>query len=134
MKKIFSFILAILLFTSTSSLISCSKGDKYELFSISGLGISKSSYEYNYIIFDFDNNTYEMKNKAKANGIITQQTGSFSFVTDYFISITNKEIPLQNYFLYSNELLLFSDDYSTFYVSATISGTKVTMILKNNKF
>ena len=83
---------------------------------------------YNYIDFNFDDNTYTLKNKVKANGIVTKQTGAF--IKDQFggVTITNDATPSQNYFLYYNEDLLFSNDYTNFYVSATISGTEIVMI------
>ena len=131
MKKLKGLIFSILFFLITTSCFTgCTSGDKYKLFSVSGLGLSASHYDYNYITFNFKKNTYILKNKAKANGIVSKQTGNFSFEDETTITITNNEIPLQNYFLYSTETLEFSEDFETFYVTAYISGTRVTMTYK----
>lgn len=55
---------------------------------------------------------------------------SGTFEEDKFggVTITNNEIPSQDYILYYREILLFSDDYEKFYASATINGTEVIMI------
>ena len=129
MKKIIVFFLsAILLITTMSSLTACANGDRYKLTSISGLGISTDVYEYNYIDFNFNNNTYTLKNKVKTNGIVSKQTGKF--IVDQFgdVTLTNNEIPSQDYILYYNETLLFSDDYNNFYASAKINGVDVIMV------
>lgn len=129
MKKITTTLLMlIMVITTMFSVAACSKGDRYELTLISGLGVSTDAFDYNYIDFNFDDNTYILKNKAKANGIVTKQTGSFN--EDMFggVTITNNEIPSQDYILYYNETLLFSDDYSKFYASAKINGVEVIMI------
>ena len=128
MKKFLTFLLTILLTLSTFSLAGCANGDRYELTYFYGLGVSIDAYEYNYIDFNFDNNTYTLENKVKANGVVTKQTGSFT--EDLFggVTLTNNEVPSQDYILYFNELLLFSDDYEKFYASATISGVEVVMI------
>ena len=128
MKKLLVFLLSIMLILPTFSLAACANGDRYELTLVSGLSISTEAYEYNYIDFNFDNNTYTLKNKAKANGIVTKQTGSFKEDKFGGVTITNNEIPSQDYILYYNETLLFSDDYSKFYASATISGREVVLI------
>ena len=132
MKKFLAFLLSILLILSTTSLIACANGDRYELTSVFGLGVSTDAYEYNYIDFDFDDNTYVLKNKAKANGIVTTQTGTF--IENQFggVIITNEKIPSNDYLLYYNETLLFSDNHNIFYVSATINGKKVSMIYTKN--
>ena len=130
MKKFLSVILSICLFALSVLLVGCGKGDKYELFSVSGLGVSTAHYEYNYIKFDFEDNTYELKNKAKMYNIEIEQTGSFTFVYDTEIVITNNEIPSQNYFLYGNEKLYFSNDYQYFYAEAYIYGEFVKMVYK----
>ena len=129
MKKIIiTFFTVIMLITTTFSLSACANGDRYELTLISGLGISTDAYDYNYIDFNFDNHTYTLKNKSKANGIVTKQTGTFK--EDLFggVTITNDNIPTQDYILYYNETLLFSDDYNKFYASAKINGIEVVMI------
>lgn len=129
MKKILiTLLVALMLIVVVCSFLGCSNGDRYELTYIYGLGISTEVYEYNYIDFNFDNNTYVLKNKVKANGIVSHQTGKF--YEDQFggVTITNNEVPSQNYVLYYRETLLFSDDYNKFYASATIDGTEVVMI------
>ena len=128
MKKFLIFLLPLIMIFSTFCLSACSKSDRYELTSLHGLGVSADFYEYNYIEFNFDDNTYVLENKVKTNNIITKQTGSF--IKDAFggVTITNNDIPSQNYFLYSNETLYFSEDNSLFYASATISGTEIIMI------
>lgn len=128
MKKFLMFLLSILLVFSTVSFTACTNGDRYELTYISGLGISTDAYVYNYIDFNFNSNKYSLKNKAKANGIVTKQTGTFEEDRFGGVTITNDKIPSQDYLLYYNEILLFSDDYENFYISATINGTEVIMI------
>ena len=129
MKKIMTnFLMTIMLFVTMFSLSACANVDRYELTQITGLGVSVKAYDYNYVEFNFDNKTYTLKNKVKANGIVTKQTGNF--VEDGFggVTISNNEIPSQDYILYNNETLLFSDDYSKFYAYANISGREVIMI------
>ena len=129
MKKIIvTFLTAIMLITTMLLVTACVNGDRYELTFISGLGISTDAYEYNYIDFNFDNNTYTLENKAKANGIVTKQTGTFK--EDQFggVTLTNDKIPSQDYILYYSETLLFSDDYNKFYASAKINGVEIIMI------
>ena len=129
MKKFSIFLLSLCMaIVSVFSLTACGTGDRYELTYISGLGLSTDAYDYNYIDFNFENNTYILKNKAKANGIVTQQTGSF--IVDQFggVTITNDAIPSQDYILYYNETLLFSNDNTKFYASATITGIEVVLI------
>ena len=129
MKKIIvTFLTAIMFIATMFSLTACANGDRYELTLISGLGISTDAYDYNYIDFNFDNHTYTLKNKAKANGIVTKQTGTFK--EDQFggVTLTNDNIPSQDYILYHNETLLFSDHYNKFYASAKINGVEVIMI------
>lgn len=128
MKRFLTFLLSILFIFGTSSLAACANGDRYKLTSVFGLGVTIDAYEYNYIDFNFDNNTYTLENKAKSNGIVTKQTGTFK--EDQFggVTITNDAIPSQDYLLYYRETLLFSDDYTKFYASATINGTEVILI------
>ena len=128
MKKLLILLLTILLIFPVFSLTACANGDRYKLTYVSGLGLSTEVYEYNYIDFNFDNNTYTIENKTKVNGIVTKQTGTFKENEFGGVTITNKEIPSQDYILYYNETLLFSDDHSKFYASATIGGTEVIMI------
>lgn len=131
MKKSLSFVFALLFLVLTSfTFVACGNKEKYELHSISGLGISTSAYEYNYVAFNFKDGTYKLENKAKQNGIVTKQTGTFEFISDNAITITNEDIPSQNYFLYYNETLTFSEDRDMFYVRAKISGYSVEMIYK----
>ncbi|MBR1983728.1 MAG: hypothetical protein IKA12_03475 [Clostridia bacterium] len=130
-KLIVNFLTVMMLITtmcSVTACTACANGDRYELTLISGLGISTDAYDYNYIDFNFSNNTYTLKNKAKANGIVSKQTGTF--IEDRFggVTLTNDEIPSQDYILYYNETLLFSDDYSKFYASAKINGVEILMI------
>ena len=128
MKKILSLLLAILLTLPIFSLTACSKGDRYELTSVYGLTVSTDAWEYNYIDFNFNDNTYVLENKGKATGIVVKQTGTFEEDKFGGVTITNNEIPSQDYILYYREILLFSDDYEKFYASATINGTEVIMI------
>ena len=112
------------------SLTACSY-DKYEVHSVSGLaGLSVSSYEYKYIKFNFEDNTYKLKNKVKQNSIVSEQTGSFTFIDEDTITITNNENPAMDYFLYYNETLYFSEDRTMFYAKAYISGYSVSMVYK----
>lgn len=117
-------MLVIMAFSFTA----CANGDRYELTYMSGLGVSAKAYEYNYIDFNFKNNTYTLENKVKANGIVTKQTGTFKEDRFGGVTVSNNEVPSQDYFLYYNEILLFSDDYSRFYASATINGSEVVFI------
>ena len=129
MKKISAFFLSLFMLIASFCLFTgCANGDRYELTYISGLGISPEAYEYNYIDFDFEDNTYTLENKAKVNGIVCKQTGSFTEDEFGNVTITNNEISYMNYFLYYNETLSFSEDYTEFYVSANVEGVEVVMI------
>ena len=129
MKKLLkSFLMAIMVAVTMFSVTACANGDRYELTLVSGLGVSTDAYEYNYIDFNFDNNTYTLKNRVKANGIVTKQTGTFKVDAFGGVTMTNDNIPSQDYILYYNETLLFSDDYTKFYASAKINGVEVVMI------
>jgi hypothetical protein len=108
--------------------VSCTNGERYELSVIAGLGITTDMYEYNYIDFNFDNNTYILENKVRANGIISKQTGTFSEDSYGDVVISNEDIPSQDYILYYNEQLSFSNYHNKFYVSAMIDGIEVVMI------
>ena len=55
MKKITTtFLMLIMVITTMFSVVACSKGDRYELTLISGLGVSTEAYDYNYIDFNND--------------------------------------------------------------------------------
>ena len=91
------------------TVISDSKKVKYKLSSVKFANLTVGHYDYNYIEFNFGNNTYYLENKSKQNGIVTKQKGSFSIDGDS-VTITNSDIPTQNYFLAPNETLSFSGD------------------------
>lgn len=89
--------------------ISNSKKVKYKLSSVKFSNLTVNHYDYNYIEFNFGKNTYYLENKSKQNGIVTKQKGSFS-VNGKNVTITNSDIPTQNYLLSPNETLSFSGD------------------------
>ena len=91
MKKIVSLLLILVI--ATLCLASCSNVTKYELIDIEFANISVSSYEYNYIEFNENNNTYKLENKAKQNGIVTKQTGTYSVDDKGNVSFTSDENP-----------------------------------------
>lgn len=100
-------------------LLSCMFGcanssTRYSLYEIDLMGITTEHYEYNYIEFNNETNTYKLENKAKGNGIITKTTGDFFVDKDGVVRITCNEIPNQNYFLAEGESLYFEGNY--FYV------------------
>ena len=118
MKKIVSLLLILVI--STLCLASCSNVTKYELIDIEFANISVSSYEYNYIEFNENNNTYKLENKAKQNGIVTKQTGTYSVDDKGNVSLTNDDNPNMDYVLYNNEKTYFKGN--AFYVEAYIPG------------
>ena len=137
MKKYLSLLLAILLLLSCVALTGCSKdndndndddrdqdhntnGVKYELIDMHFSNVTVDHYEYNYIEFDFDEGTYILKNKTKANGIVTKQTGEFTVDDDNYVTITNDDIPAQDFFLGDGEEVHFENDY--LYIEANIDG------------
>ncbi len=60
-----------------------------------------------YIEFDFGNGTYKLKNKVKINEIVSIQKGDFWVDDDNHITITNDDIPSQNYLLCPGEEIYF---------------------------
>ena len=115
------FALSLIVILSMIPLCACtSAGVRYNLIDVDFGGLaSVAQYEYNYIEFDFDKGTYKVENKVKANGIVTRQTGNFYIYGDH-VTITNNEVPTQNYLLCAGEQAYFVGD--TFYVEGTISG------------
>ncbi len=129
MKKITTTILTLIMcITTLFSVMACANGSRYELTYVSGLGVSTEFYEYNYIDFNFKNNTYSLKNKDKTYNITTTQTGTFMKDKFGVVKITNNEIPANNYFLYYNESIVFSDGDNTLSISAKIEGVNVLMV------
>ncbi len=97
----------------------CSQGTKYHLTSVSGLsGVSAMSYEYNYIELK-DNGTYYLENKAKANGIVTKQSGKY-LILDNGSMILSESDNGNNYLLASGETIYCINGQIT--VSGYISG------------
>ena len=105
-------------YVGSSTNTSNSKVVRYDLSSIKCSNLTVAHYDYNYIKFNYGNNTYYLENKSKQNGIVTKQSGTFS-VTGDAVTITNSDIPSQNYFLYPNETLTFSG--SKFKIEAYIA-------------
>ena len=114
MKKIAKSILALVVgLTSLFALCACEdeeKGTKYSLSDVNFANISVEHYEYNYIRFDFESGKYILKNKAKQNGIVTKQTGTFTVDENNFVTITNDQIATIDYILYEGETLYFDGD------------------------
>ncbi|MBQ9118302.1 MAG: hypothetical protein IJY11_03770 [Clostridia bacterium] len=119
MKKLCKVLLSCLLFVLL--LVGCAdNGIRYDLTEVDFSSVTVDHYEYNYIEFDFESNTYELENKAKGNGIITRQKGSFFVDDEDYVTITNDDIPSQDYLLYEGETLYFKGD--NFHAEAYIPG------------
>lgn len=100
-------------------LLSCMFGcanssTRYSLYEIDFLGATMEHYEYHYIEFNNETNTYKFEQKAKVNGIITKITGDFFVDKDGVVRITCNEIPSQNYIFVEGESLYFEGNY--FYI------------------
>ena len=133
-KTVFRIVTAALLLAVLLSVF-CSCGslggakEKYNLVDIDFLNVTVSHYEYNYITFDFDNGTYVLKNKVKANGIVTEQTGKFTVDKDDNVTFTNDQVPTQDYVLYDGEDAYFDGD--KLYIEAYIDGYgEVSMVFE----
>ena len=121
MKKVWKVLVGCLMFVLL--LVGCAeerRGTRYNLTDIDFANITVEHYDYSYIEFNFENNTYYLENKAKANGIVSRQSGNFIVDANNYVTITNNDIPTQNYLLYPGETLRFDGD--NFYASAYISG------------
>ena len=122
MKKIKAlfFVLSFLM-TVAITLSACSFNyTRYNLIEINVGGLTLEHYYYNYIEFNYDNNTYKIENKTKLNNVVTKQTGNFFVDKDNKVLFTNDDIPSQNYIMYPNENAFFQDD--KFHVEAYIEG------------
>lgn len=97
--------LMIVLFSVFASACSLNKA-RYNLSSghVGDTDIS-NAFDYNYIELNEKEGTYRLENKATTNGIVIKQTGSYSVNNDNIMTITNNEIPSNNYFLGSGETI-----------------------------
>ena len=122
MRKIKSVLLVLLLLVSNFMIMSACNSNvvRYNLVTFENLPVSVDAFYYNYIEFDFTNNTYKLENKTKQNDIITRQTGKFFIGTDGYVIITNDMIPSQNYFLSQGEKSYFEGE--RFYTKAYVYG------------
>ena len=122
MQKFKSILLVVLLLFSNFVIMSACNSNvvRYDLVRFENFPISVDAYYYNYVEFDYSNNTYKLENKAKQNDIVTRQTGKFFIGTDGFVTITNDAIPSQNYMLYQGEKSYFEGD--RFCTEVYISG------------
>lgn len=132
-KKLLTLFLALVMLASSLFLISScgSKDDddnedekenkvRYDLTDVNFSNITVEHFEYNYVIFDYDKNTYKLENKVKANGIVSKQTGSFTVGSNYRLEITNDDVSAMNYFLYEGETATLKD--GTLHIEAYIPG------------
>lgn len=101
-------ILVLLSFTACNSNVV-----RYDLVDLEFGSVTVNHYEYNYIEFNRDNGTYKLENKMKANRIVTKQTGRFLVDAENYVTITNDDIPTQNYLLCPNEVIRLDDDELT---------------------
>lgn len=117
MKKLLLCLMSVLFIFAAG----CAENyERYNLSDINLGGVTVEHYEYSYIEFDFDKGIYRLENKTKSNGIVTKQSGSFTTGLNEHITVTNDDIPSQNYLLYIGEELYFKG--SNFYVEAYIDG------------
>lgn len=130
MKRLaIAFILVLMAIFVSVSMAACKKNTvRYNLVDMRLANITVSHYEYNYIEFNNDDSTYELKNKTKSNGIVTTQKGHFLVDVDNYVTITNDDIPSQNYLLCQNETIQFINDTLT--IEGRIAGSRVYMIFK----
>lgn len=128
MKKITTaFFVALMTFFLSLSFVACSGNVvRYDLVDVDFANVTVSHYDYNYIEFDFDSGTYELENKVKVNGIVSKQKGRFLVDADNYVTITNDDIPTQNYVLCPGEVIRFEDD--KLIIEGSLSGYgKVSM-------
>ena len=64
-----------------------------------------NAYEYNYIELNEKEGSYLLKNKSKTNGIVIKQTGSYAINENNIMTITNNEIPTNDFFLGEGETI-----------------------------
>ena len=110
-KAATSFFVALMAIFVSLSFAACKRNVvRYDLVDLELANVTVSHYEYNYIEFNFENGTYELENKVKMNGIVTRQKGHFLVDADNYVTITNDDIPTQNYLLCPNEEIYLKDD------------------------
>ncbi len=104
MRKKIVCILTVLVFMFSLGIIGCRKaGTRYNLVSFTGLGVTEQAYEYNYIEL-YEDGTYHLENKAKANGIVTQQNGKYLVKEDGAVVLSESDNGV-NYFLGAGETI-----------------------------
>lgn len=120
-KTITAFFVALTAIFVSLAFTACkSNAVRYDLVDVEFANLTVNHYDYNYIEFDFGNGIYELKNKVKMNGIVTRQKGHFWVDADNYVTITNDDIPAQNYLLCPNEVIYLKDEELV--VSGSIAG------------
>lgn len=125
-----AFCIALMAILALLSFIACNSNVvRYELVDLEFGSVTVSHYEYNYIEFNYDNGTYELENKVKANGIVSKQKGHFLIDVDNYVTLTNDDVPTQNYLLCPNEEICLEGDKLT--IKGSILGFgKVSMTFR----
>ena len=128
--KIKNFVLKIVMcLVMLFSFSSCRKAPeemcgRYNLTQISGvLGVSVSSYEYNYIEL-YDDYTYSLENKIY--GTVTAQSGTWSY------SAETKEITFLckvNASTYSKDVAIYDEETKSFTISSTVENLTISMVM-----